>query len=42
LFDRQPQRFIGTFPAELRSLEVEAAWGYQMLKQRIATEQNVI
>jgi hypothetical protein len=37
LFDGSTQRFIGELPAELRTLEVEVAWGYEMLEQRIAT-----
>jgi len=41
LFDGFKQRFIGTLPLELRSLEVEVAWGYEMLESRIATGQNL-
>jgi hypothetical protein len=41
LFDGQSQRFIGTLPAEMRDLEVEVAWGYEMLEQRISTGQNL-
>lgn len=37
LFDGQTQRVIGALPAELRSLEVEAVWGDELLEQRIAT-----
>jgi len=37
LFDGQTQRFIGALPTELRSLEVEVAWGYEMLEQRLDT-----
>lgn len=41
LFDGQSQRFIGTLPAELRDLEVEAVWGDELLEQRISTGQNL-
>ena len=37
LFDGRSQRFIGELPPELRCLEVEVAWGYELLGQRIAT-----
>lgn len=41
LWEGGQQRFIGKLPPELRSLEVEVVWGYEMLEHRIATGQNV-
>lgn len=41
LWEGGQQRFIGKLPAELRSLEVEVAWGYEMLENRIATGKNL-
>jgi hypothetical protein len=37
LFDGQRQQFLGALPTELQNLEVEVAWGYEMLEHRIAT-----
>ena len=37
VFDGKTQRFTGALPPELRGLEVEVAWGYEMLEQRIST-----
>jgi hypothetical protein len=41
LWDRGSQRFIGKLPPELRKLEVEVVWDYEMLENRIATGHNL-
>ena len=41
LWEGGQQRFIGKLPPELRSLEVEVAWGYEMLEHRISTGKNL-
>lgn len=41
LWDGGAQRFIGKLPEELRSLEVEVSWGYELLEERIATGKNL-
>ena len=41
LFDGLKQRFIGTLPPDLRTLELEVVRGYEMLENRIATGQNI-
>ena len=41
LWDGGTQRFIGKLPPELRKLEVEVVWGYEMLENRIATGHNL-
>jgi hypothetical protein len=40
LWDGQERRFIGKLPTELRSLEIEQIWGYELLEERIATGKN--
>jgi len=41
LWEGGPQRFIGKLPSEMRALEVEVVWGYEMLEERIATGHNL-
>jgi len=40
LWSGAERRFIGKLPAEMRSLEVEQVWGYEILAERIATGRN--
>ncbi len=41
IWDGGERRFIGKLPPELRSLEVECGWGYELLEERIATGKNM-
>ena len=40
LFDGKDERFIGSLPSELRSLEHKLVWGDELLEKRIVTGRN--